>query len=251
MNGQQNKRCILWCGALAIAILLRCDAALAQAPVKQVPVLCYHHIKKDIVMTTTYTVSAKDFYEQMKYLHDNGYQSILPDQLYDYLSGAGSLPPKPVMLTFDDAHAEHFSIVAPVLAEFNFRGVFFIMTVPIGKTGFVTEEQIKMLADSGHVIGNHTWDHQSVKALKGVAWDWQVSKPRDQLQRITGKAVAYFCYPYGEWTEEAIRELKKRDVKAAFQLGGKGSKKYPLYTIRRKLVAGSSTLPQFAAMLER
>ncbi len=62
---------------------------------KQVPVLCYHHIREpkpgDGEMSKTYSVSPEHFAEQMKALKDSGYQTILPDELYNYLAyGASS-----------------------------------------------------------------------------------------------------------------------------------------------------------------
>jgi peptidoglycan/xylan/chitin deacetylase (PgdA/CDA1 family) len=79
------------------------DAATILA--RKVPaILCYHNIK-DFAdqageMTKTYTVKPLSFAAQMKTIHDAGYHSILPNQLYNYL--AGSSPSKPIMITFDD-----------------------------------------------------------------------------------------------------------------------------------------------------
>ncbi len=62
-----------------------------------------------------------------------------------------------------------------------------------------------------------------------------------QLEKITGRPVKFFAYPYGAWDENIIVELKKRGIKAAFQLTEKQSEKEPLYTIRRLIVAGNWT----------
>jgi hypothetical protein len=45
-------------------------------------------------------VPLSNFQQQMKFLADNGYHTILPDQLYDYLLTGKDLPPNPVMITF-------------------------------------------------------------------------------------------------------------------------------------------------------
>jgi hypothetical protein len=81
---------------------------------KEVPIL-YHNIK-DFAdqageMTKTYTVKPLSFAAQMKAIHDAGYHSILPNQLYNYLAWR-SLPSKPIMITFDDTRGEQFSIGA-------------------------------------------------------------------------------------------------------------------------------------------
>ena len=73
---------------------------------KEVPVLCYHHIRDakpgESETMKSYSVSPEFFAEQMKALKDSGYETILPDDLYNYLIHEGKLPANPVMLTFDD-----------------------------------------------------------------------------------------------------------------------------------------------------
>jgi len=163
----------------------------------------------------------------------------LPDQLYDQLTKGTSLPSKPVMLTFDDSHESHFSIAAPILEKYGFRGVFFIMTVCIGKKKYLTAEQIKSLAEKGHAIECHTYDHPSVNNVTAEQWEQQLDKPVKKLEAITGKRVEYFAYPFGVWNEQAIIELKKRGIKAAFRLTGKKSINEPLYTIKRIIIPGT------------
>jgi len=206
---------------------------------KDIPVLCYHNFfVEPNGKNTLYSVSREHFREQIRALHDSGYQTILPGELLAYLTQAAVLPPKPVMITFDDAHATQFSIAAPVLQEFGYKGVFFIMTVVIGKPGYLTTAQIKSLADSGHIIGCHTWDHPHLKGEVPIDLKRQLIAPRKQLEKITGKPVYYFAYPFGEWNDSTIMLLKEQGFKAAFQLNGKQDNIDSIYTLRRILVPG-------------
>jgi peptidoglycan/xylan/chitin deacetylase (PgdA/CDA1 family) len=205
----------------------------------EIPVLCYHNITANSEKESDYRISSFHFEQQVKALADSGYHTILPGQLYDHLTKGIPLPSKPVMLTFDDTHESHYSIAAPVLEKYGFRGVFFIMTVCIGKRNYLTADQIKMLAERGHAIQCHTYDHPSVKNISGEQWEQQIDKPVKKLEAITGKRVEYFAYPFGIWSEAAIIELKKRGIKAAFRLTGKKSSTEPLYTIKRMLVPGT------------
>lgn len=209
---------------------------------KEVPVLCYHNIKTNVDgKSPDYTISLDQFRAHMKMLSDSGYHTILPGELHNHLVKAASLPPKPVMVTFDDTHLEHYTMAAPVLRNLGFRGVFFTMTVTIGKQGYMTPTQLKMLSDSGHSIGSHTWNHPDLRKLGEKQWDLQLKKPKHQLEQITGKPVLYFAYPNGAWNDVAIGELKKIGITAAFQLSGKKSEKEPVYTIRRLMVGGNWT----------
>ncbi|MFI5185125.1 MAG: polysaccharide deacetylase family protein [Chitinophagales bacterium] len=205
---------------------------------KQVPVLCYHNIKKNPKREDFLTISEAHLDAQLKLLYDSGYHSILPDQLYKYLTLAAGLPSKPILLSFDDTHEEDFSIAKTILEKYGFKAVFFIMTVCIDKSNYLTSAQIKELSDDGHTIGNHTRNHPKITTLTGKDWEEQIGKPGSKLEKLTGKPVNFFAYPYGVWNEVSIHELKKRNLKAAFQLSGKTSANEPLFTIRRIMVSG-------------
>jgi peptidoglycan/xylan/chitin deacetylase (PgdA/CDA1 family) len=218
------------------------DAATILAR-KQVPILCYHQLRDwkptDSKSARDYIVPPAAFKQQMKALADSGYTTILPDELYSYLAAGTPLPPKPVMLTFDDTDLDQYSVAWPEMKQYNFKGVFFIMTVSIGRPRYMSKEQIKELSDAGNTIGSHTWDHHNVKKYSGEDWVMQVEKPSRQLEQITGKPVKYFAYPFGLWNPPAIPELKKRGIKAAFQLAEKRDEQDPLYTIRRIIITGT------------
>jgi peptidoglycan/xylan/chitin deacetylase (PgdA/CDA1 family) len=210
---------------------------------KEVPILCYHHIRNFSSggRLMGYEVSPQGFASQMKALSDSGYKTILPDELYEYLVHGASLPPKPVMLTFDDNDKEQFTIGETEMKKYGFKGVYFIMTISINRTRYMSEEQLKQLSDSGHAIEGHTWDHHMVTKYTGATWDTQLVKPQKRLEAITGKPVKYFAYPFGLWNKEAIPELKSHGYKMAFILSTKRDSTEPLYTIRRMIVPGQWT----------
>lgn len=210
---------------------------------KEVPVLCYHLIRDfrpgESERMKGYIVTPAEFADQMKTLADSGYQTILPDQLYNYLTRGASIPPKPIMITFDDTHEEHYTIGSAELKKHGFKGVYFIMTISINRPRYMTQQQIKDLSDSGSVIACHTWDHHMVTKYQGADWDTQFVKPRKRLEEITGKPVNYFAYPFGLWNMTAVEELKKRNYKLAFILSTKRDSTEPLYTVRRMIVPGT------------
>lgn len=213
---------------------------------KQVPVLCYHHIR-DLKMVSKaskgYEVTVAQFKEQMKALADSGYKTITPDQYYNYLVYGDALPEKPVMLTYDDTDEEQFSIAKPEMDKYGFKGVYFIMTISIGRPRYMTKEQIKQLSDEGHVIASHTWDHHRVDRLQGDDWDAQFVKPRKQLVDIVGKPIEYFAYPFGVWNKEALQKIEDYGYKMSFQLSTNRDSLMPLQTVRRMIVSPEWSTP--------
>src|ERR1019366_3822451 len=142
---------------------------------KEVPVLCYHHIREakpgQSETLKSYSVSPESFAQQMKALKDSGYETILPGDLYNYLVHGSKLSAKPVMLTFDDTDEEQYSIGYPEMKKYGFKGVFFIMTVSINRPRYMTTEQLKELSDNGNAVEAHTWDHHMVTKYKGTDFD--------------------------------------------------------------------------------
>ena len=208
----------------------------------QVPILCYHQIRNwtssDGKVGKDYIVPTAEFKSQMKMLADSGYNTILPDQLYNYLAFGAKLPKKPIMLTFDDTKLDQWTVAVPELKKYGFKAVFFIMTVSLGRANYLSRDQVRKMSDMGHVIGSHTYDHQNVKKYQGEDWVTQIEKPTKTLQEVTGKDIKYFAYPFGLWNKEAIPELKKRGFSSAYILAEKRDDNDPLFTIRRIIASG-------------
>jgi peptidoglycan/xylan/chitin deacetylase (PgdA/CDA1 family) len=214
---------------------------------KQVPVLCYHQIRDwkptDSKTNKDYIIPVAAFKAHMKMLADSGYHTILPDQLYDYLTKGTALPSKPIMLTFDDTDLDQFEVGRTEMKKYGFKGVFFIMTVSIGKKHYMSSQQIKQLSDEGNVIGSHTWNHSNFKKLSTAKdWEIQLDKPTKKLEEITGKPIKYFAFPFGVWNTQNLPQLHKRGFKASFQLADKRDATDPLMTIRRILDSGYWTV---------
>ncbi|WP_394339636.1 polysaccharide deacetylase family protein [Mucilaginibacter gracilis] len=227
---------------------------------KQVPILCYHQIRdwtaKDSKTAKDYICPIATFKAHMKMLADSGYHTILPDQLYAYLTTGAALPSKPIMLTFDDTDLDQFTIANPELKKYHYKAVYFVMTVSLGRPHYMTADMVKKLSDEGNIVGSHTWDHHMVSKythngvfkIKGKNgkittrpvddWVTQIDKPTKKLEEITGKKMDYFAYPFGIWNKAALPELKKRGFKAAFQLADKRDPVDPLMTIRRIIASG-------------
>ena len=231
---------------LLFFFLSACLGTLAQSTVinrKQIPILCYHQIRnwkaKDSKSDKAYIIPPANFKAQIKMLSDSGYHTILPDQLYDYLILGKPLPPKPIMLTFDDTNADQFTVAYPELSQYHFRAVYFIITGKIGThKWFMDASQIKQLADKGNVIGCHTLSHGNFKRIKEEQWVTEIAQPKKQLEQITGKPVEYFAFPFGYWSQAGLPHLHQLGFKAAFALEQPRDPKDPIMTIRRIITPG-------------
>jgi len=223
--------------------------------IRKIPVLCYHQVRdwtgRDSKSARTYILPVSNFKEQMQMLHDSGYNTVLPGDLNAYMEKRDQLPRKPIMLTFDDGTESQYNNALPELNKLGFKAVFFIMTVALNKKDYLTDGQVMDLVHKGDIIGCHTWDHHDVTKYTDTDWIIQIKNATAKLERIIGKPVPYFAYPYGTWDTKAINELKKYKFTLAFQLWGKTDDRDPLFTVRRILVDGRWNARQLSDFIRR
>jgi peptidoglycan/xylan/chitin deacetylase (PgdA/CDA1 family) len=115
-----------------------------------------------------------------------------------------------VVFSFDDGGSSFYNIVAPILEEYNQRGLFFISTKYVGTNGFVSEAQIKELHERGHIIASHSHSHPrdiSKLTLDEIVNEWTTSKTI--LENIIGEDVKVASIPGGAVSSAVLRGLKQ------------------------------------------
>jgi peptidoglycan/xylan/chitin deacetylase (PgdA/CDA1 family) len=207
----------------------------------RIPVLSYHNIKAPRKNDWSYFIAPQQFEAHLKALKENGYETILPDDIYAHHTKGMALPPKPVMISFDDTRKEHFTVAPSLLKKYGYKATFFIMVVSVNKKGYMTTQEIKQLYEDGHCIGHHTWDHPDMRKLPDEQWKKQITDPGIKLEKWTGGKIKYFAYPFGACNRQTAAKIRQSGFHAAFQLAGRQDKEYPLHTIRRLLVHGNWT----------
>jgi peptidoglycan/xylan/chitin deacetylase (PgdA/CDA1 family) len=126
---------------------------------------------------------------------------------------------------------------------------FFVMTVPLDKPHWMSSRDLRRLAAAGMTVGAHTWDHQRVDRLAGGQWDVELVRPKAELERILGRRVEHFAYPYGAWDPAGFPHLAAAGYRTAFQLAGALDRSKPLYSLPRMLVGSTWTPAQLVAHL--
>lgn len=187
------------------------------APVK---VLMYHHIEVEAEAIrkkrSGLAVDPKYFRMHMQYLKDKEYSVISAKQLVDYFDNGTPLPPKAVLITFDDAYEDNYVNAFPILKEFGFKAIIFTPTGLVSNPDYLSWQQIKEMNSTGLVsFGNHTWSHHGAKAKEDVL-DKEIGTANDQLAENALNSEKTFAYPYGSPSGEARNVLNKYGYKLAF-----------------------------------
>ncbi len=218
-----------------------------------VPVLCWHQIRPltgaDAAQDRLYIVPPKTLDRQLGALKRAGYTSVRADQVADHMAKGTRLPPKPVLLTFDDASDGQYSEALPLPEKHGLKATFYVMTVVLGNQGWLAKGQVRKLDRAGMEIGVHTWDHHAVPEYAGDDWKVQLTEPKAELEQIVCHELDTFAYPFGSWSPAAFDHLRQAGIRVAFQLSDKLDRDEPMDTARRVLVGPDVSPKQLLGMV--
>ncbi|MEK7129732.1 MAG: polysaccharide deacetylase family protein [Patescibacteria group bacterium] len=188
-------------------------------PCSYVPTLMYHHVQPlDEAKTknqTSLTVAPDTFRSQMEYLKNRGYTTVKPSDLIAFFDSATPLPPKPILLTFDDGYEDVGSVAAPIIREFGFSATAFIPTGLLENPGYMTWGKISELAGSEFYIANHTWSHRNVATSRDVD-EREIGTADKQLAERGFNQSKVFAYPYGFASANGLEVLRNMNYTLAF-----------------------------------
>jgi biofilm PGA synthesis lipoprotein PgaB len=106
---------------ILVVLNFTCSVVAKEMKEGEFLVIVYHAIVEN--PTDEYSVSRKDFVEQMEYLRTHGFHPISLDDILKASRGEKKLPPKPVLIAFDDGYISYYEFVVPVLEEFGYPSV--------------------------------------------------------------------------------------------------------------------------------
>jgi peptidoglycan/xylan/chitin deacetylase (PgdA/CDA1 family) len=139
---------------------------------------------------------------QLDFIKAQGYNTITFSDL-----ALGTLPEKPVILTFDDGYENFYQNAYPELKSRGMKAVSFIITGSMSGD-YMTETQIKELSDNGFEIGAHTVTHLDLSTATAARATKEITDSKLQLEAIIGKRVISFCYPSGKFNDSVEKEVK-------------------------------------------
>lgn len=193
-----------------------------------VPVLMYHSIATDATRKfRRFAVHPAEFAEQMDYLDGLGYRSVTAAELAGRSPG-GSLPPRTVVLTFDDAYTDFYSTALPILREHGFRATLYVPTAYVGATtGFnvslgeqdravLSWQALADIAAEGFEVAAHSHAHPQLDRVPAEVISDEVGRSRCLLEDKLGRAVHGFAYPFGYWNRPVRAAVAAAGYRYAF-----------------------------------
>ncbi|MDP3779280.1 MAG: polysaccharide deacetylase family protein [bacterium] len=190
-------------GAIIILILAALGVYYAWSKkdenVIRVPILAYHNIRPDDKkMPAEVFMTPEEFEHELRYLKENGFQSIAFDDLTRAIQFGAKIPEKSIILTFDDSWGGQYVYALPLLQKYAFKGAFFIWTDMLDKRGYLSSQQLRELASSGMEIGGHGKSHFDLtKVADAVILRTEVNEDKKALEEKAGTKINNFAYPFG------------------------------------------------------
>lgn len=178
----------------------------------RVPILMYHHVV-DVGPGTNrldrdLSVAPERFGQHLDYLREHGYQAISLERLLRHIQLGEPLPPRPVVLTFDDGYEDNFLYAYPLLRERAMVGTFFVVSGLVGKPGYLTWEQIRTMAADGMEMGAHSDSHVDLRLWGTDRVVYEVVRPKEAIENATGRPVRFFSYPSGRYQRRTVDILR-------------------------------------------
>lgn len=191
-----------------------------------IPALLYHGISRT---DRTDGIPQKDLRRQLKALKALGYQAMTASELDAVFRGREALPPKPLLITFDDGRSDSFENADPVLKEVGYRATMFVHVSKLRKPSFHAGPEdiarwqgtgrweiqahgyrahdplpLDAAGRKGHFLPNRMWLEAQGRLETMAEYRARVEHDYEQAKRgveeiLPGHQVVAFAYPYGDY----------------------------------------------------
>ncbi len=222
---------------------------VAQGPgIVNIPILLYHHVQNTDYYSR-YRVPPEKFEQQMKLLHDWEYTTISTDMLVKAITQGAELPPRPILITFDDGDVDVYENAFPIMQKYGFTGVFYLVANYVGQPDYISVAQIKEMTKAGWEIGSHSLNHIDL-VLNPKRQRAEVVESKTMLEKLLGVPVKTFAYPFGRASSGVINYVHFAKYIAGMGLGYTGEQgKGNLFFLQRWEVQSNFSMKSFAAFL--
>lgn len=184
----------------------------------RVSILMYHQIGAFAPMRahrSTYCHHRR-FAAQMAWLHHLRYPVLRLEQAIAGLRGQAPLPPRAVVLTFDDGYENFYQYALPVLARYGFPAMVYALADRLGQPAgwfaadgratppLMSAARLRELRCAGIDVGSHGLTHQRLAQVDRALARREITLSKSRLEQALGEPVRHFCYPYGSYDDAVV-----------------------------------------------
>mgnify|MGYP002868677960 CR=1 FL=1 len=181
------------------------------------PILEYHQVTDEPLDPDfeMYNVPPAEFAAQLDYLQGAGYTTITLQDFMRVVHGKGTLPDKPIVLTFDDGYADNYRTMLPILEARKMTAVIYVITNELGKENYLKLDELKDLQRRGIEIGSHTADHLPLTSYDKDFQRRQIRESKIFLEWSGLETIYSLSYPNGAFNSEIEEILREEEYLTA------------------------------------
>jgi peptidoglycan/xylan/chitin deacetylase (PgdA/CDA1 family) len=186
----------------------------------------------------------------MAYLARNHFNVIPLSRAVAAIRSHQPLPPRSVVLTFDDGYADFYTTAIREMAHYGFTATDFVVPGLVGRGSFMSWSQVVAADRMGFTIGAHTMHHVALTRLRTSSAVWEMSESKRQLEEMLGHPVIEFAYPYGSFNGYLAGRARAMGFEsAAATTRGSWHQPGELWSLSRQRVSGWTSLDEFARLV--
>lgn len=202
----------------------------------KVPIFMYHYVRdmkrQPDVLGWNLSINTADFEKQMKYLSDEGYETIHLEDLQERL-----VPAKAVVLSFDNGTEDFYTTALPILKKYDLVASVSVIASKVGQANYMTAEQIEECEDSGMEIISNSFEDVNLSYFDVTGIRNQVTKSKAFFDEVLDLEVESFVYPAGKYDSRVVKILSEEGFKVGLTTqGGVANLKGTLGTDGRDLL---------------
>lgn len=232
--------------------------------IEEIAILGFHNVvydeeKEAYYKTNMWVDSLSAFEEKMRYLYEQGYQTISMDEFYEWKKGNLEVTDKSVVITFDDGYYASSYLIPQILEKYGFCASTFVVGSAIEgdhvwDASVLQYVNLQDMKDSSIMkYYSHTYAmHEKINT--NFAFDIVSKQQMQEDFDLQNKIVdtSYFAYPFGYYNDAIIEVLQQNDVRLAFGYNEnrKAKRNGDDYTIPRFAITAYTNMEVFKAMLE-
>lgn len=179
------------------------------------------------------TVDRKQLEQHFQFLRSEGYSTILLSDLVACCDHQRPLPPKPVLITFDDGYLDNYEIAYPLAKQYQVKLNFFLVPDFIRRGTYreipcMRAEEINKMDPALVEIGLHSYDHQSYEALVPSKIGADLDICMLAMDELGIRFQPCLAYPFGAYPRRKgydqsrlFEILEERNIRLAFRIGNR------------------------------
>ena len=195
-------------------------------------VLLYHSVSAD-GRRDALTVGADQLEDQFQYLRRAGYTAISLSELVAFCDHAKPLPPRPVLVTFDDGFLDNATIAYPLAKKYGIRINLFVIPYFMQSGSYrsmpcMQPADVEKLDPTLVEIGLHSYAHFSYADLHPYDIELDIDRCLRSLRQMGITPQPCLAYPFGAFpkgrriAQRTLFELlQRKGIRLAFRIGNR------------------------------